>query len=944
MRTKQPYGEAMEHQRPTKVQKRNRPSFVCQDCRRRKIKCDKKRPRCNRCVDAGLPCTYLTPGSRSAMELQISEDEAGVWTSDSRTTIECRTPGDSGVALSEAQSEAPGEEQSAIPHLHDRCRCSCGNCCGRSTAPGHVGDSGMSASTSASKHQVYVNFGNPEDTMVGHEQLRYLHKPFSALAMMQHDHFLRAFAGSVTGVLFTDMHSAPANGNVEEQDYSDKLNAPQDANNKGKNLQEVPVHVFMEEIKKANMLMNRRRSGNDLIKSVLFQDTWSFEDSVGSTSAYPPELVSLVAKIQDVLPEAVALRFMLEYFYEVVYPLHPFLDVPSFEKVLDEVLKPRNDRSRRYDIILGTNALHNKLENLTILLVVLKISYAALNMQHDSLKSAVAKKLDIFGQNSIKDDVIPLAHKCLNLLSFLRLPNENTLCCLLFLWIYQSYDMDDVYFSLPPHVALVLGTLSHLSVILGLHNDPSIYPRLIESSHFRKSLLNYRRKLWLGIVSVRTNELLLNGSSLESTYSLMASFMKRGREYKESYMSSVIQDEEDDNIFDTPLHELIYKEYELRRKWAKLNAACNSLEKPVLLSEIEKFICRAEDTLMQLFPLTDITEIPSASSIERGTIKCAESKVEIDYNAIRACKTYANNLRGRIIILNICMALTVHFENLCRNEPDRYLEHYQKYLELTFRRSLEIVKLLKKLPDSMDKNFLFSRYKYALTRITLDSVLRTLIPMCSILFKLSFAECQLKKSIESESVLYERGGHSDSSYRLQMIVKIKESLAQALRSVISFQSKNWGLGFLSCYRIVCMAKYVLHLVDVEKLPEVTNRFWEYQLNGKQVPETIANRIFLKWGLKVKESKVIKDDLLNPNVLGAFNSDLLESFRTTLERLELWKLTEDTPDIENIPHLGSPYETLPEQMTENAQTSSPDVLDYFKVFEDEYSGESFPGIF
>lgn len=934
----------MEHQHSIKIQKRNRPSFVCQECRRRKIKCDKKRPRCSRCVDTGLPCTYLASGSRSAADWHISGDETSIWTGESVTTTEGRTPGESGAATSEAHSEALGDEQLALPQASTRCRCSCGNCCGYGTTVAYADGSGRRAPTSASAHEIYVNFGNPEDTMVAHEQMRYLHKPFSALAMVQRDHFLRAFAGSVTGVILTGMHPAPANGNPESFTYDGKLNSRHDSNNEGRGTQEIPVNVFMEEVKKTNMLMNRRRAGNDLIKLVFFQNPWSFDDNVGSSSAYPAELVSLVTNIQDILPDVAALRFLLDCFYEAVYPLHPFLDVPSFEKVLSEVLKARSDGSQRYNIMLGTSALHNKLENLAILLVVLKISQAALNMQQDPLKSATAKKLDIFGHNNIKDDVIILAQKCLNALNFLRLPNENTFCCLLFLWIYQSYDLDDVNFSLPPHVALVLGTLSHLSVILGLHNDPSMYPRLVESSQFHSSFLNYRRKLWMGAVSVRTNELLLNGNSLESTHALMSSFLKRGREDKESYMSSVIQDEGQENSFDTRLHEFAHKEYELRRIWTKLNSACNSLDKPILLSEIEIIISRAEITLSQLFPLTDITEISSFSCPEKGTVQCAGSKAEIDYNAIRACKTYANNLRGRIIILNISMALTVHFENLCRNEPDRYLEYYRKYLKLTFRRSLEIVKLLKKLPDNMEKNSLFSRYKYALTRITLDSVLRTLIPMCSILFKLSFAERQLKMSVKSERVLYEKDDHSDSSHSLQMIVNVKESLAQALRSLISLQSTNWGLGFLSCYRLVCMAKYVLHLVDIDMLPEVTNRFWEYEKNYKQVPESIANRIFLKWGLKFKESKAIKDDLFHPNVLGAMDSDLLESFKTILESLELWKLTENTPEVNDVSPLSDRNEQLSEEAAEDAQGFSLDILDYFKVFEDEYSGESFPSIF
>lgn len=39
------------------MQGRQRPGAACEDCRRRKLKCDGGRPKCSNCADSGVECT-----------------------------------------------------------------------------------------------------------------------------------------------------------------------------------------------------------------------------------------------------------------------------------------------------------------------------------------------------------------------------------------------------------------------------------------------------------------------------------------------------------------------------------------------------------------------------------------------------------------------------------------------------------------------------------------------------------------------------------------------------------------------------------------------------------------------------------------------------------------------------------------------------------------------
>ncbi|SCW02125.1 LAFE_0E14730g1_1 [Lachancea fermentati] len=961
----------MDHDHPSKFRKRNRLSYVCLECRRRKTKCDKERPRCGRCVDAGLTCTYVAS--------QLPGDNARIWpatgsaTGDATGVATGTTTGNvalnatpkvatdsvantSAVAAAAAaasaemfgsEAEAAGIERSGS--YRDRCQCTCGNC-GR--------NSDRDRGNRNRSDELLVNLDNPEDTIVAQEQMKYLHKPFSVLAMMQRDHYLRAFAGSVTGFTLMNVQGGQSVARDEEP-LRDGVGHVITASPRKR---ELPIQAFLEEGKRVfSQASKSHERGGDVVQQLLFPCTWNLEDHVGAVSAYPAQLVALLAEIEELLPEHDAFLYLMRYFYETVYPLFPLLDVPAFERGLREILvppvagatstatpssvpsQPVADASRKYTLTLGTNGLRGRLETLAILLVVLKIAHTALCVQTDATRTAELEKLGLYGRNRIKDDALTVVQKCLSVLSAMKFTSENILCCLLYTWIHESLAPDNATISLPPHVVLMLGTVSHLAVILGLHKDPSSYRRLVETLQFGKSLSNYRRKLWLNVVAVRMKELLPNGSGLEFTFTLMTTF-SRSKENRESYMSTVIRDGEPDNTFDIPLHELSYKQYQLQHVWVRLNSACNALNRAMPLSEIERLILLAEDTLLHLFPLTDVTAPQTNSFSDSGFMKCTTAKARIDYASVCACKAFESNLLGRVVVLNVTAALTVHFENLCRDEPDKYQDYYRRFMKQLFRRSLENVKLLKKLLNGDQHEYAHLKYRYALTRVIMDSLLRTVMTTCSLILRLSFAEQQLHNCIKSESVLYEQDPCSSSAYRLQQVVNIKDSLVHALKSLVLVASANLGKEFFACYRVICMSKYVVHLVDVDKLVDVTNRFWEFRLQGKRIPEPVANRILFKWGIKVDEAKAIKDELLNINILSAIDTDMLESFTATLERLDLLNSADTALDLGDLYPSEPGLESIPGDPVDNFQIFNSEILDYFSVFEDNLPGETLPSLF
>lgn len=72
-----------------KIRRRNRKHTVCNECRRRKVKCDKKHP-CSRCVQAHLKCSYLLNSMRKVISDRSSSPEYGLFMKDAYSQLEHR--------------------------------------------------------------------------------------------------------------------------------------------------------------------------------------------------------------------------------------------------------------------------------------------------------------------------------------------------------------------------------------------------------------------------------------------------------------------------------------------------------------------------------------------------------------------------------------------------------------------------------------------------------------------------------------------------------------------------------------------------------------------------------------------------------------------------------------------------------------------------------------
>ncbi|SCU89292.1 LADA_0E14664g1_1 [Lachancea dasiensis] len=872
------------------IRKRNRVSLSCLECKRRKTKCDKKKPKCTRCEKLQVPCTYMhsTPGQFPKAHLQV--------------------PGLLAYNKLE-QAESLGSPYPRSP-----------------TSPPVASSAGtdsgieMPAFNVQNWRDIRVSLDDSEDTIVALEQKRYLHKPYSVLAMLQRDHYLRALVGSVWGFTLSGDHR-----------YLGKAKDGSPAAG------EKSVYHFIGDVIQQSSKQQTQLSPAIFLNNSLFACDFSLEKAILSENKLPDALIEIIEELQSLLPTMPALEFLLKNFYSTLYPIYPFLDIPSFEESIRKVLHNRGDGSSHYILDVDPPEVRRLLENLCILVMILKISHAAVLSNDDAVTRQGTMSLNLEGNDVLPEKVVELAQRILLMLNISLYTSENSVCCLLYYWVYQSLLSSNASFKLPAPVILGLGAILQLATILGLHKDPSSFKILTKPAQSDRSILNYRRKLWLGVTVVRMSELLPNGCGFFLSTNVFAkTFMQRCRD-DSTYMSAVIKDNPNATGYDIPLHELYYNEYLMFHEWGKLGTACSPVAEPTSLSSINKILTQCEHRLQRLFPLsylsvtTDSENLPETSI---GHIDCAKGNPEVNYHHIRAAKTFTSNCQGRLILQTVTGALAHNLENKLRCSSSQILlEPLQYYIKESFRYCTELTKLLMKYLMNELNSVLPQKFGYAYNRMMSICLLRVFMSLTSLVLRLSYYEVYLEGVVGSASFLYQNVDNSRGSSLLHLAQGAKEKLVLLLQVLVTVSSRTICKTHSRCEKTVSLIKYILHLIEIGHLVEATNRLWDQKLAGNEIPKPVRNAILFKWGIDVEDAKAVKDELLDANIMEAFDEELLSFFCSSLENLdlkqasEMFKMNQRT---ENEPLAAG---ALSESLLDDANIFSGDVLKYFDVFDD-----------
>ena len=297
------------------------------------------------------------------------------------------------------------------------------------------------------------------------------------------------------------------------------------------------------------------------------------EDTCSSENDYSDLLKNYINEIEKIVPPKAITELYVSHFFEHIYHLIPFANKEMFEESIH--ITVQYDEFGKVRLSMGTTLLRNKMENLCILLLILRISYISLNFIEEKIEdySPYITK-EMLDQYPMQSEIIFLAQQILASENWCACANENTISCLLFIWSAFVFSPTEGDFLLEQPSDIIINLVIIIGTSIGLHRDPSDFPALNHPEVSDKRLLNLRRIQWLSIISMASLESSLKGRLLVSPLSMIDLFINvRDPDCVEVYKKRVKKDltgsESDEQLLE--IHEIFFYRAQLALFLSDLN-------------------------------------------------------------------------------------------------------------------------------------------------------------------------------------------------------------------------------------------------------------------------------------------------------------------------------------------------------------------------------------
>lgn len=866
--------------------KRNRISFVCKACRKSKTKCDREKPSCTRCIKNGIECVYdieqQTQPRNPSKDATIGrlKKEVEYWQSKSMDYL--------------SMIANHGPYKSAEGHIHKKIKLS-----DTQDQKSARNDSDGEKSV-PSPDEIMINFYKSFPHILIKDCMTRDLKPSSAIAQIRQDNFLCTFIASVFSSASRNalIHTIPTEelptGSSHPKLKCNILNLRHRMLGECENnRQRERVYEFTERILRGGTFPKKAKSG---LFVALFSHTLHktfVEDFCLDETNYSEILTDLINQIEGLLPSVEAIEIYKIHFYKYVYPIIPFLDIELFEECLTEVISKNPANPKKVKLRMGKRRLRSKIENLAILLAVLKLSYISMDFALAAEESSNLPQLStsninskLMKENVITDEAISLSQRCVSSVNLFNWTSENSLCCLMYLWAYFVFAPEEGDYYLDQPTDIIMGMVTSLAVNIGLHRDPSEYEQFKDFSVIDHRLLNYRRKLWLCIVIVCRYESSLKGKCPQSMKDHMVSFLNVDNKGPDNYMNLVVGDMVTKDPLNLRMHKLCFKNYQLFLLLSELDAVTISLHHKVSLAHIEDLLERIHDFIDKNYPISDIPDEFSAEKIPIQHIpKLGET---IDMLIINSASCFQTHTISRLVLLRVTSALFSYFEGECKNAASKYLPYYEKYFTKLVTETLELAKIFEKCFEGEFDAALFPFMKYLVdstAQLCLSTVLHSLL---GISLRMTHAESLLIHKLKQESYLYNNLASSPeismNEKRLEVITTMKMDFEAALERLCNLASKSLRLSFFSTFQILLFFDYVLQIIKKGELITMLTRISKLKL-----PKCVRNSLFLGFAIDINRGDEILQKLNDSNFLPVLEIEKLRKVQNMMYAMNFSKV-------------------------------------------------------
>lgn len=773
------------NKRNIKGGKRNRLSYVCKPCRERKTKCDQEKPTCGRCRKLSIECKYdtetqLAPKnpSKDALIARLEKD-LKYW----KEKTELQLQGNIG-----RYHELIVECNAEMKAFEDRKQIS-------------VIDMPMG--------NVEIDLFKTHPRLIISKISKREVTPMAMIYIMIQDDYLSTL---LTSVLLN------VSGNVLIPALTTEMVLPKTSgvmNASIGRLRDIMLKRCKNEYQKkrieqfADLMVKNSRPHHDpyvaKVLSILYRKVEHeyLEDYCGPDHNYSELLRDLIGEIKECLPPYSIVHQYLDYYFTNLHNLVPFFNPSLFWHTLNEVLIDCDDT---IEIKLGNFNLRNKIEGLSILLLVLRLTYMSLKFIVEDIEHMHYKfEAEILQKFPISPKTLIAVCRVLSSENAFSCVNENTITCCLFIWALTVLvpESGNIFHEQPSDI--MANTAVILAASIGLHRDPSEFALFYEEQVADKRLRNQRRILWLAVITTTTLEGILKGRISTSIDSLIDSFPGlRDPSSIESFLNLVQKDfvpDTCDKKLDILFFTLYYKRTVIAVLMSELNHIIMTNNMTFALFAFENQVKKCRLFLKDNFKILDEnTENDFGSHYE----------VRLNNSFVISCEVVFH-----LIMLRLSLALLLYFESLALKNK-QFLPYFYKYFT-------ESCKEVEHLAQAFHCYLIFINtgtgepiYDLTLHKIFQLSTVTLLFALLTLYMRLDLAHILIATFKDEYFYTMEDKNNNQNAQRderIAVINALKQHYKLIMKSIHSLSSVKLKYKYLSIFKVLTLFEIIIKRLD-----------------------------------------------------------------------------------------------------------------------------------
>ena len=875
-----------------KSYKHKRVISVCNSCKAKKLKCDKARPSCSRCLKYKTPCVYpfimyntmkLTPPDETSQSSFSHQSDNVSSPIQNNFFEEEMSPMDSSIKSNGIINTPYSNDQntSVISRNNPWKPRDLKNSVLNNISPEMEDKQGT-------KKQITLELWNPNKLLVSYGSTTYYDFALGSHGLIQYDPYTRLLCGALHGNTVTELQSKLTFISNDSTNQSD---------DKSKKKVFGPLH-FLEQA-----IIKWVKRTNEYVKNQLpldyFNTTYTIEDTM-----HPNLLTSLqmiIREIEIIMIDKEQINYYLRLFYENIYPYYPLIEIPLFEKKLKDILV--ENQSNHFELNVLQQNVRIKLETLVLFLLILSISLRS-TLVKSSEHLAYSGNIQILDKKNTSDiatQLVVFAQKLLSLLNGFKFTNENILCCTIYLFVAEHLHSENRAIHVTHDEVLTLNCISNLANTLGLYNDPGQFERFRNSFKFDPRSILFKRKLWISLQHIRLQTCTLDGSFNEMDLKNLAWFKLPN----DGISAFLYERFKESSLFDFKLFTIHENVYEFHILLGKLMLSISTTSQTQQLDKICENIDNLVSFMNNKFSLNELNSI----NVNDFTIKEDSWRhATLNVGAVKNLYTIQVNIIGKSSVLGIYALLSFYFEQKCAIDIDnsKWKELYEIFMTKTFEIFLDLTSLTLNCLHGSYSQFILKAHRFCLNKILIFTLVKIWRTLLSFTLRLSYKKDQIDKSIVD-----------NNNYELDLVKKCLNKLYDILAKTADFVSFELEDDYIGAYQALRMIKYISYIA-YEDFTGMINEFWNKVFNSSSIPERIVEIINIKWGVGPKSPDLVRGYLANEKVLKNITSNLLERLNQLID--EYASIFPNSSDLMSNVQL--------EKSTENPDTETQEILNSF----------------